>query len=394
MASRFAQTPSSSRSPGIGGVDRVGPGRHDDVRRRMAHAVDLDHARPGEPAGAAQEVDAVALQPALLPGVGVVGDHEVAPRQRRLDVDLRGGRGLARGVHRLARSQQGLRRDARPVRALAADQLSLDEGDPQTALGQGAGAVLTRRAAADHDHVVVDVMSAAPARLLADHVRRRTSRPVRVGLPGPRLVLAMRRGSTAQRLGEVGRRRERRRCCVDAPGEPRRDLLEQPAVAVGVAERGERAVAAVVRPTPVDASGAAAPPNRQAKPVSQWKTSVTSTPLLASSSRTAAMSETIRYVDWSDPGAADVRFGAELDGAPGARRRELDQPEVVAGGDVGVEPPAEARVELLRAVDVRDGDDDHLELHVHGEAPLHSEWTNPGIGAIIPATPLRSVPDL
>ena len=121
----------------------------------VAHAVDLDDARAGEPAGAAQQVDAVVGQPALLSGVGVVGDHEVAPGERRLDVDL-GARGrLARPVDRLARAQQRLRRDARPVRALAADQLALDDGHAQAALGQGARAVLARRAAAEHDHVVV-----------------------------------------------------------------------------------------------------------------------------------------------------------------------------------------------------------------------------------------------
>ena len=64
-------------------------------------------------------------------------------------------RRLARGVHRLARAQQRLRRDARPVGALAADQLALDERDAQAALGQRAGAVLARRAAADDDDVVV-----------------------------------------------------------------------------------------------------------------------------------------------------------------------------------------------------------------------------------------------
>src|SRR5271167_1699640 len=42
-----------------------------------------------------------------------------------------------------------------------------------------------------------------------------------------------------------------RRCAgrcrwVDAPGQPRRDLLEQPTVAVGIMERGERAVAAML----------------------------------------------------------------------------------------------------------------------------------------------------
>ena len=38
--------------------DRVGAVREDDVLGGVAHAVDLDHARPGEPAGAAQQVDA------------------------------------------------------------------------------------------------------------------------------------------------------------------------------------------------------------------------------------------------------------------------------------------------------------------------------------------------
>jgi hypothetical protein len=51
---------------------------------------------PGEPAAAADQVDAVVGQPALLAGVGVVGDHEVAPRQRGLDVDLAGAARVAR----------------------------------------------------------------------------------------------------------------------------------------------------------------------------------------------------------------------------------------------------------------------------------------------------------
>ena len=58
-------------------------------------------------------------------------------------------------------------------------------------------------------------------------------------------------------------------------------------------------------------------------------------------------------------GGGQVR--PKLDRAPGARGRELDQAEVPTGGDVGVEPPAEASVELLCAIDIRDGDDDHLE---------------------------------
>ena len=135
--------------------DRIGAGRHDHMPGGVAHAVDLDHARPGESPGPAQQVDALARQPALLPGVGVVGDHEVAPGERRLDVDLRAGPHIARALHRLAGAQQRLGRDARPVGALAPDQFALDEGDPQAALGERPGAVLARRAAAHDDHVVV-----------------------------------------------------------------------------------------------------------------------------------------------------------------------------------------------------------------------------------------------
>src|SRR5208282_2224984 len=56
---------------------------------------------------------------------------------------------------------------------------------------------------------------------------------------------------------------------------------------------------------------------------------------------------------------------AELDRAPGARRRELDQAEIFAGGAVDVEPPSDPLVKFLRAVDIRNGDDDDLELHVN-----------------------------
>ena len=54
----------------------------------------------------------------------------------------------------------------------------------------------------------------------------------------------------------------------------------------------------------------------------------------------------------------------ELDRAGGPGRRELDDPEAVVEREVGIEPPAETRVELLRAIDVGDRDDDDLELQV------------------------------
>src|SRR4051794_9367581 len=95
--------------PGDWRHDRVGTVREDDVLGGVADAVALDDARPGEPAGAAEQVDPVVGQPALLAGVGVVGDHEVAPGERGLDVDLRARPGLPRALHRLPRAQQRLR---------------------------------------------------------------------------------------------------------------------------------------------------------------------------------------------------------------------------------------------------------------------------------------------
>ena len=48
---------------------------------------------------------------------------------------------------------------------------------------------------------------------------------------------------------------------------------------------------------------------------------------------------------------------AERDGTPGARRRELDDANILRRGDVVIEPPAQASVELLGSLDVGHGDD-------------------------------------
>jgi len=47
----------------------------------------------------------------------------------------------------------------------------------------------------------------------------------------------------------------------------------------------------------------------------------------------------------------------------GARRRELNH-TTASRTEVAVEPPPEAAIELLGAVDIRDRDDDDLEFHV------------------------------
>ncbi len=120
--------------------DRIGTAGNHDVLGRVSHAVDLDDPGAGQAADAAQKVDAVIGQPALLSGIGVLGDHEVAPGERRLHIDLRTRRGLPRCVDRLAWSQQRLGRDACPVGALTANQLALHHGHTQATLGKRAGA--------------------------------------------------------------------------------------------------------------------------------------------------------------------------------------------------------------------------------------------------------------
>ena len=135
--------------------ERSCAGRHHNVLRGMAGAVDVDHAGAGQLARAPQQVDAPVGQPALLAGVGPVRDHVVPPGQRGRHVNLRGGCRVARARHRLARAQQRLRRDTSPVGALTADQFPLHDGDVQPAQSQRRGAVLARRPAAKNDHVIV-----------------------------------------------------------------------------------------------------------------------------------------------------------------------------------------------------------------------------------------------
>src|SRR5487761_1165714 len=129
VASRVPQTPSSSRRPGTGGTIGSEP-----VATTTCSAVWRTPPTSTTPVPASRHVDLSA----------------------RADV--------ARALHRLARAQQRLGRDAGPVRALTADQLPLHHGDAQPARGQGRGAVLTRRPAAEDDHVgVAHTGSSVPA---------------------------------------------------------------------------------------------------------------------------------------------------------------------------------------------------------------------------------------
>src|SRR5207248_2524510 len=82
------------------------------------------------------------------------------------------------------------------------------------------------------------------ARLLCHHVRRVPRGPVLVPLAELGLVRAMGMLRAPKRARQIAHRRERRRREIDPTLEPLRDLLEQPAVAVRITERGKRAVAA------------------------------------------------------------------------------------------------------------------------------------------------------
>src|SRR5262249_8941648 len=92
-------------------------------------------------------------------GVVPAGGHVVPPGERLLDIDLSSdglagpGRLASLGDH-LAGAEQRLRRHARPVAALAGDQLALADCDPQAALGEVLGADQARDPGPDHDRVV------------------------------------------------------------------------------------------------------------------------------------------------------------------------------------------------------------------------------------------------
>ncbi len=116
-------------------------------------AGDLDAPRVAgdQPGGALDDGGALLLVAGDLRGVVEVADHVVAVVTQRGPVQLRGGQaggitGLGAGLNR---AQQGLGGDARPVGALPADQLPLDQGHPQPA-GQKLSATIVPWAAATY----------------------------------------------------------------------------------------------------------------------------------------------------------------------------------------------------------------------------------------------------
>ena len=120
----------------------------------------LDESRLADHRLAAHELDVAIGEPLLLRRVVAAARHLVAVPEDARGVELSrhglGGAGCKpRGGERLGRTKQRLRRHARVVGALAADELALDERDPGVGLeaAQRAGEGLAGRAAADDEDV-------------------------------------------------------------------------------------------------------------------------------------------------------------------------------------------------------------------------------------------------
>src|SRR6185312_1084725 len=172
---------------------------------------------------------------------------------------------------------------------------------------------------------------------------------------GALLVLAVRRLGTPKRVLQV-----RRGCIaglggVQSPGMAGRDLLDQPRVAVGIGQGEERSVAG--------AFGVGA-----GLPRLDWER--WAVPDVAHVDPTTDEFVVCRF-DVGDDQACLGRAGrggreslAESDRGPRAWGCELDDAKAVHRGDVVVEPPTQACIEVLGSVNVGDGDDLDLELHV------------------------------
>ena len=151
-----------SGSSGVGaGADRDGVPRDELGDACRPSAVTVTRLTPVSRPWPRSSVDAGARRP-TRPGTRRPSRGRCVSRRRehRRDVE-RAGDGLLRAIRRRcaarsarAAAQQRLRRHARPVRALAADQLALDEDGGQAALHGAVGDVLADRAGADDDDVV------------------------------------------------------------------------------------------------------------------------------------------------------------------------------------------------------------------------------------------------
>ena len=174
VASRLVHG-SASRRPSIGGsAERVPPARITALARLELDLADVDALLAREDAEAAVELDAPVLEPRQHRGVVEVVDDLVAALEHGLDVELArdrvGGAGDAADLAQdLLRAQQRLRGHAGVERALASDDVVLDQGDLEAGIGQPPRRHLTGGPAADDHHV--EALHASPrlARLSAHY---------------------------------------------------------------------------------------------------------------------------------------------------------------------------------------------------------------------------------
>src|SRR4051812_7304401 len=153
-----------------------------------------------------------------------------------------------------------------------------------------------------------------------------------------------------------------------APGDPGRDLLEQPAVAVRVAEGGVREVRA---PGQVKPGGL------------RLLLHLADVDASADEILPGGVDVLDRQVELLErPGLHRRDALAEVDRGLRAGRRHLHLPEV-AEVDVDVEPPSQALVEAQCPIDVGDWDRHHLEPHVDRRELRHLRGTGGAyVGAV------------
>src|SRR6516165_9370722 len=137
--------------------------------------------------------------------------------------------------------------------------------------------------------------------------------------------------------------------------EPRRDLLDQPRVAIGIGEGRERPVAGAL------GVGARLPRlDRERRAVPD----VTHLDATADELVIGGLDVGDDQLPLGRAWRGRREFLAERDRGPRARGCELDDAKPLHRGDVAVEAPTQALIELLGSVDVGHGDDHDLELHV------------------------------
>src|SRR6266851_1760607 len=208
--------------------------------------------------------------------------------------------------------------------------------------------------------------SASPGRRGRSPPRAGRALPPHAAEPGPdrsRNQISLPWVLSSVKTGRPGDRAGDYRVRVRLPArKARRDLLDQPAVAVRVAERDERAVALVIR------SRAGYPPPgpgvvEYPAGVVEYLAHLGAAAGELGPGRLDVGDGQLQAVSRTRRGRRDP--GAEDDRALGGGRGQLHHPEVLTGGAVGIQPPAQRLVEVLGLVHVGHGHHHDLEFHVH-----------------------------